>query len=167
MQFNLDEFLADPVRPYEREKWAYRLQDGSIVKFSTFNPNRGQRQSEGQVIRFFDADVVYHAPGFYQRYKPVTEVDKNFKGQKADLENDNQYYQGIVAEVIELTGEFDENTPPRFIELHFAQEWMPSTVVAWMIHEILRLGKIVSKVEYQLEVIKHDLLKEGDSHDSA
>lgn len=52
--FDLDNYLADPLAPMPRERFAYRMQDGTLVKFSTFNPMRGQPQSEGQVITFLE-----------------------------------------------------------------------------------------------------------------
>lgn len=145
MKFDLDNYLADRINPYQREKRAYRLEDGTVIKFSTFNPNRGQEQSVGQVVTFMEADVIEHSDRFVEVYKPV--VLKNLNEEAERFENlvdpRTQVYQGIIKEIIELDGVIDENTPEEVINYTFASEMLTSTTIAWLFKTIFELKKAI------------------------
>lgn len=149
MKLNIDTFLADPVNVFQRERYAYRLEDGTIIKFSQFNPNRGQIQSVGQLVRFMEADVYEHAGGFYETYKPIAPPDEDdvFKNL---IQTGVYVYQGFVKEVIELTGEFDENTPDWVINLTLANEPLPASTITWCIKNTMELNRRLEEVERRL-----------------
>lgn len=152
MEFHIDTYLADPVNPYIREKFAYILVDGTVIKFSSFNPNRGQKQSKGQIVSFLEADVILHSEEFYDRYPELTKKDANFSVNVDNmLADDVKIYKGVIQEVIELPEVITEDTPPEIINLVFASEMLSSTVLAWLFKSLFELNQKVENIQEALK----------------
>lgn len=168
LEFSLDKYMEDPENPVQREKYAYRLLDGTVIKFSGFNPNRGELQTKGRVVYFMEVDVIEHAKGFYQYYKPIdtSVISKSVKNRSegeieeklnslVDISNKNPIYSGIVEEVIELDGVFNKSTPPALIGYTLASEQLNSNVLVWLFSKVFELDTRLAELDDGLTKMEH------------
>lgn len=160
-QLNVDNFMKDSVQPIVREKYVYILQDGSVVKFSAFNPNRGQLHSVGQVMHFMEIDVITHSEEFYQKYSCVDFSKINSTSEKFNelvqrVGKDTPVYQGIVKEVVTLTGVLTPESSPEEILYTFASEQLDAATLAWLFKAVFTLANrhIIIGVDLAKDVAK-------------
>jgi hypothetical protein len=151
----MDEMLRDSIVPYMWEKKAYILEDGTIIKFALWTPNRGQEHSVSQVVRFMEPDIIFHSPEFNEKYQPLDPKTLSIQGGEnlVDTAN-NKVYQGIIAEVIELKGEFDADTQPEMIMLHFCNEAPPASAFAFLFAKVFELETTLNVLLDALKIVR-------------